>query len=154
MLPELSSTEYMVSNAVLLIPVREPDTVACILAVVIPVMLFLQLRLFSGSPSLTTQQGRFVRMMLAAPVLILVGRTFLYYELTIPLFGVTALGFGLALRLEGLGTEETREVEVGAEVEVAEVLRLKPGLIREAEPNVWEWVPLTDSADPPSTDGD
>ncbi len=59
------------------------------------------------------------------------------------------LGFGLALRLEGL---ETEKEEVG--VEVSEVLRLKPGLIREAEPNVWEWVPLKQSADRPDRSGD
>lgn len=59
------------------------------------------------------------------------------------------LGFGLALGLEG---RETEEAEV--EAEVSEVLRLKPGLIREAEPNVWEWVPLNQSAGPPNTDAD
>jgi len=59
------------------------------------------------------------------------------------------LGFGLAL---GLERRETEEAEV--EAEVSEVLRLKPGLIREAEPNVWEWVPLNQSAGPPNTDAD
>jgi uncharacterized protein involved in exopolysaccharide biosynthesis len=58
------------------------------------------------------------------------------------------LGFGLALLLEGL---ETEEAEVGAEV--SELLLLRPGLPRTAEVKEWEWVPLKQSAEPPSKAG-
>ena len=58
------------------------------------------------------------------------------------------LGFGLAFLLEGL---ETEEAEAGAEV--AELLVLKPGLPRKAEVKEWEWVPLKQLAEPPSTTG-
>jgi uncharacterized protein involved in exopolysaccharide biosynthesis len=58
------------------------------------------------------------------------------------------LGFGLALLLEGFATEEA---EAGAEV--GELLLLKPGLPRRAEVKEWEWVPLKQSAEPPSSTG-
>lgn len=81
--------------AVMLIPAREPNTVAVIVAVMIPTVLVLQLRVFSGSSALSTPHGHFVRLMLAAPIFLMIGRTALYYEPTAPFVGVAIFGAGL-----------------------------------------------------------
>ena len=97
---------FLAFNAVLLIPIREPNTIAWILAALVPLLLYAQTRLFPGSPSMSTPQGRLVRTMLAAPVVVLIGRTMFHYSVTASLIGVLALTVGLALvvyaqRLDG-----------------------------------------------------
>jgi hypothetical protein len=68
---------------------------AIVIAVMTAVILFLQTRVFAGTAALSTPQGRFVRAMLAAPLLLVVGRTFLYYEVTLPFLGAAIFALGL-----------------------------------------------------------
>lgn len=84
-------------NALLLLPIREPDVVAAVIACVAPLALLFQLRVLARTPSLETKQGRYVRAMLPVPVLVLVGRTVLYYPITAPFLGVLLLAIGLAV---------------------------------------------------------
>lgn len=90
------SLAFVGLNVVLLVPVREPDVIAAIVAVCAPLVLLLQLRLLARTPSLTTPQGRFARAMLAVPLIVIVGRTLLYYPITGPFLGVLILTLGLA----------------------------------------------------------
>ncbi len=81
--------------SVLLVPLREPDAMALVVLVLAPLVLFLQTRVLTGSPSLQTPHGRFARAMLVVPLLVLIGRTFLYYEVTPAFFGVAVGSLGL-----------------------------------------------------------
>jgi len=86
---------FLAVCATLLVPLREPNVMALFILGLTPALLFLQLRIFSGTATLSTPQGRFVRAMLTVPLLVIIGRTLLYYEPTAPLVGVTL--FALAL---------------------------------------------------------
>jgi len=82
--------------AVLLVPVRETATVTVLVACLTPLVLVLQLRVFSGTATLSTPQGRFARAMLSVPLLIIISRTLLYYPITAGFLGVTLFSLGLA----------------------------------------------------------
>ncbi len=75
--------------AISLLPLREPDSMALVVLIVSPLIAFLQLRVFSGGAALSTPHGRFARVMLVVPLLLVIGRTFLYYDVTPLFFGVS-----------------------------------------------------------------
>lgn len=71
----LSTTlAYLAANSVLLVPTRDPDVVAL---VVLATTLFVAVfqRRFSGETALKTFEGRLVRVMLAAPPVVLLARS-------------------------------------------------------------------------------
>lgn len=82
---------YLATNAVLLIPVREPGLVAWIAVALTWTVAHLQRRVFPDRGTLSTGEGRAARALLAVPLLVLVGRTLHLYEPTAGFVGVVAL---------------------------------------------------------------
>jgi hypothetical protein len=87
------SAAFMLTNAFVLIPVREPSGVAIVLAVATLLVTHLQRGVFADHGPLATGEGRAARALLAAPLLILVGRTLHLYDPTTvfaAVFGICA----------------------------------------------------------------
>lgn len=76
------ATAFILTNAIVLVPLREPSAVAWLVLGTAALVVYLQQRVFVGSVSLTTGEGRLSRALLAVPLAILVGRTLWLYEPT------------------------------------------------------------------------
>lgn len=76
------ATAFVLTNATVLVPLREPSAVAWLVLGAAGIVVYLQQRVFVGSVSLTTGEGRVARALLAVPLAILVGRTLWLYEPT------------------------------------------------------------------------
>ena len=87
---------YLVSNAVLLIPVREPNLVALIGAALFGALLIADRILFRTAP-LRTWDGIAVRTMLFVPVAVIAARNFISYPVTALLCSFVAAVSGIAL---------------------------------------------------------
>lgn len=91
-------------NLPLLLPVRDPDATALMVAASTAALLGLELRWTPREPSLRTFEGRLVRLLLAVPALIALGRAHLYDPTPALLHGIALLClaatmFALARRL-------------------------------------------------------
>ncbi len=84
-------------NALLLLPLRGADTMALVVALATPALLFLQLRVLAGGPDLHTPLGRYARAMLIVPLLVLVGRTIMHYPASYTFSGGLTIAGGLSL---------------------------------------------------------
>ena len=73
---------YLGLGLPLLVPTRDPEVAALLLGASIAGLAWLELRRFSREAALRTLEGRFVRVMLAAPPVLLVARSLLHYELS------------------------------------------------------------------------
>jgi hypothetical protein len=82
------------ANALLLIPVREPTLIGGILVAATVVLLLIDRRL-ELAHELRTFEGRTVRLLCLAPLLVMAGRTLLFYDVTKPFVAcvLAALGF-------------------------------------------------------------
>lgn len=76
------ATAFIVANALVLVPLRAPSTVAWLVLAASVLVIYLQQRVFVGNVSLSTGEGRLSRALLAVPLVILVGRTLVLYEST------------------------------------------------------------------------
>lgn len=95
---------FFLANAPLLLPLRDPDLVAWLVAAMCLLFTLTEHRLASLGYAVRTAEGRFVRSMLAVPIGIVVGRAVLFYEPTSLFLGVALLacapvGFMMAPRL-------------------------------------------------------
>lgn len=88
---------FFAANAPVLIPVREPASVAWVVAGLLALLVWLEWRLFALGYAMRTGEGRFARALIAVPVGIIVGRTFIWYEPTAFFLGSTTLSGALAL---------------------------------------------------------
>jgi len=71
---------YFLSNLVLLVPTRQPDSIGLMLLVVVVGLAYCELKYFRHEPTLRTLEGRLSRAALWVPPLLLVGRSsYLYY---------------------------------------------------------------------------
>jgi hypothetical protein len=87
----LFGAAYVAGNAMLLLPTRDPSIVAALAGVQIAALVALELRVVRGEPRLRTLEGGFVRAMLWAPVLLMLARSVLHYDLS-SLFCAVASG--------------------------------------------------------------
>ena len=101
---------FLISNAVLLIPVRQPDLAALIGGGLFGALLMLDRLLFNSDPTLKSWDGRAVRTMLFVPLLVLVVRNIISYQITSLFIGFLAAVIGLIFDriLPSILTEKVR----------------------------------------------
>lgn len=73
---------YLLANALLLIPTRQPDLVALLAFAVVALVGAFDMRYFSREPKLKTFEGRAVRVMLFTPLVLLLVRNALLYPVS------------------------------------------------------------------------
>jgi hypothetical protein len=71
---------YLAANATLLVPTRHPDVIGGLALALLLGTLAFDRRVLAPAPALRTPGGRLVRLLMAVPFAILVGRTFNLYE--------------------------------------------------------------------------
>lgn len=76
---KLLSTAFLLGNATLLLPTRQPNLIAGIFVLMIIVLTHNEIRFFTPETTLNTFEGRLSRGMLWAPAVILVGRASYFY---------------------------------------------------------------------------
>jgi hypothetical protein len=74
---------YLSANTVLLIPTRDPDMIGLLALVMLPALFAFDVRCLSAHTAMKTREGLFVRTMLLVPFILLLGRTFQLYELSL-----------------------------------------------------------------------
>lgn len=88
---------FLLSNAPVLLPVRDPDIVVLFLAAMSVGFLLIERHLSSLSFAMQTPEGRFTRAMMAVPLGIIVGRVVIWYPVTSFFTGGVLLAFGALL---------------------------------------------------------
>ncbi len=99
------TASYLAMNLALLVPVRGADAVGLLVAAAVVVFCVFQRALFFDKPLLRNLEGRFVRLMLLAPVCVIIGRSIYLYELSGFCIGclfmsISSLAFFFAPRFE------------------------------------------------------
>jgi hypothetical protein len=87
---------FIAVNLALLIPLREPDSVAWLVAGMFLLLLILERRIARLGHGMTTGEGVFVRLMMLVPVAIVIGRTLQWYNPSLLFVGLTLLSGALA----------------------------------------------------------
>ena len=87
---------YAAANLMLLVPVRDPDLVAWLVAASFAFVAFFEHRVSASSPALRTGEGVYVRAVLIVPAIVMIGRTALWYEPTFASAGLVLLVAGSA----------------------------------------------------------
>jgi hypothetical protein len=82
---------YLVANALLLVPTRDPSVVAALAGTAVAALAVFELRVARRETTLRTLEGGFVRSMLWAPPALLLIRNALHYDLS-SLYGAVACG--------------------------------------------------------------
>jgi hypothetical protein len=96
---------YLVGNALLLVPTRDPSWVAAMVGLHAAALLALDWRVVRSDARLRTLEGSFVRAMLCAPPLLMLARSALHYDLSAAWYAVTFAAVALA---SFAGAEERR----------------------------------------------
>ncbi len=104
---------YTLANMALLIPVREPGWVAVIAGALLLAVTRFDLAVLRKASGIRTKEGRFVRLMLAAPVVIMIVRTLLYYASITYVFGSAVLAI-ISTFLYAYAPSYTENEESGA----------------------------------------
>lgn len=94
-------------NLPMLLPIRNPDVTALLIAGLTASLLFLELRWMAKRTSLDTGEGMVLRAILVAPILLLIGRSCLYHP-TYLLWGAVLGSVSAALFLAARGTSAHR----------------------------------------------
>ncbi len=71
---------FLLANATLLVPTRHPDVIGGIALLLVIGMLVFDRRWLASLPALRTLEGRFVRLLMTVPFIVLVARTFNLYD--------------------------------------------------------------------------
>jgi hypothetical protein len=87
---------YLVGNALLLVPTRDPSWVAAMVGLHAAALVAVDWRIVRPEPRLRTLEGSFVRAMLFAPPLLMLARSALHYELSPLYYAVTSGALALA----------------------------------------------------------
>jgi hypothetical protein len=87
----LLTTLYVAGNAALLVPTRDPQWIAGLLAMLAATLAFFELRVLRRDRALRTLDGLMIHAMLASPLVLMGVRSALHYELSW-LFGAVASG--------------------------------------------------------------
>ena len=87
---------YAAVNLMLLVPIRDPDLVAWLVAALFAFVAWFEHRAPAASPALRTGEGVYVRAALTVPTIVMVGRTALWYEPTFAFAGLVLLAAGSA----------------------------------------------------------
>lgn len=88
---------YMLANVLLLLPTRQPDLVALIGLGLVGLLGFYELKHFSCEPKLKTFEGKAVRIMMFAPLVLLLARNALLYPVTNILLSCFCLLVGVVM---------------------------------------------------------
>jgi hypothetical protein len=86
----------LLGHAVLLAPTRDPDQLGALVLAVSALLAWFEVRVVPRHVSLCTPEGRYVRLLLWAPVALLVARNFHLHDISWFLSGSTLLAAGLA----------------------------------------------------------
>lgn len=97
---------FLVGNSLLLLPFRGDVAVFIIVAVGFAMLTFLELRIFQSHSAMSTFEGRVARLLLAVPILIVLGRSLWLYSPSDLLFGMIYMMIAV-----GLQTEVVRKLE-------------------------------------------
>ena len=87
---------FIAVNLALLLPVRDTDLVAWLIAGMFLLFSIMEWRISNMGHAVSTREGTFVRAMMLAPVAIIIGRTVLWYEPTFLFAGLVLLSGALA----------------------------------------------------------
>lgn len=91
----LLSLCFLISNLMLLVPTRDPDSIGLMLMVLVVGLVYTEIQMFRYEPTLKTLEGRLSRAALWVPALLLISRSgYLYYSSDIfyaSVFAATAL---------------------------------------------------------------
>ena len=93
----LLTVGFMAVNATILIPYRNPDIIAALIAVHAILLVLFELKIGTRATALQTLEGRVVRILNVAPMAILIGRAFQLYEITPWFLGAAAFATSLWL---------------------------------------------------------
>jgi hypothetical protein len=92
----LLGAAYLVGNAMLLVPSRDPSVIAAMVGLHGAALVAFEWRFARAESRLHTLEGRFVRAMLFAPPVLLLARSALHYELSALYFAVSSAAVALA----------------------------------------------------------
>ncbi len=70
---------FLLSNLALLAPTRQPDPIGILMILTVIVLTWFEFRYFKHETTLKTLEGRFARMLMWTPPLLLIGRTGYFY---------------------------------------------------------------------------
>lgn len=87
---------YLIGNALLLVPTRDPSWVAAMVGLNGTALLALDWRSLRPEARLRTLEGGFVRAMLCAPPLLMLARSALHYDLSAAWYAVSCAAIALA----------------------------------------------------------
>jgi hypothetical protein len=91
----LLGAAYLAGNALLLVPTRDPSSVAALAGVQLAALAALELVVARREPRLRTLEGSFVRVMLWAPAALMLVRSVLHYDLSALLCAVASAAVAL-----------------------------------------------------------
>ena len=93
------SAAFLAINMLLLVPLRYPDTAVWLFIIGVALFVWMERGVFSRQPALKTIEGRILRVILAAPLIVLLGRTALFYDGTIWFYSNALAATAFALHL-------------------------------------------------------
>jgi hypothetical protein len=99
----LLGAAYLVGNALLLVPTRDPSSMAALVGVQLAALAAIELVVARREPRLRTLEGGFVRVMLWAPATLMLLRSLLHYDLSALLCAVASAA--VALLATGLANQ-------------------------------------------------
>ena len=91
----LLGAAYLLGNALLLVPSRDPSWIAVMVGLYGAALVALEWRVARAEPRLHTLEGRFVRAMLFAPPLLMLARSALHYDVSALYFAVSSAAIAL-----------------------------------------------------------
>lgn len=103
------TTAFVVANAALLVPTRDPAVMAGLVAAGFLGLATLERRRFHESTAMRTREGLLVRAMLTLPFVLVIARSLVHYELSLYMasilsFGIAGLLFAFARIQQGAAT--------------------------------------------------
>jgi len=88
---------FCAANALLLVPTRDADAVAALTGLALAGAAALEWRWLRGAPGLATLEGGLARALVLAPLVLLLGRSVLHYDLSAPFHGVLGIAAAASL---------------------------------------------------------
>ena len=122
-----ASLFFLLSNALLLLPFRQPELVALIAVIAATCLIFFYQVTSSKALALKTVEGKVAMGIQFLPILILLTRSFWLYQFDTVLVGCTALISFLAIRLMAKSLAETSLLRLSGEL-VSTILAMVTGI--------------------------
>lgn len=91
------SIVYMLINSTILLPLRSADATGIIVILLFILFLLLESRYFTSKSALQTVEGKYIRLMMTLPLVLIIGRTISLYNITLIFFGSILMGASISV---------------------------------------------------------